>query len=212
MEQEKNEMPRNETIYSESTGIPKEKLEDGLGRHKELLNSLFEKIKDGDIKEIFDAGSGGSSMAILLDYFKNAHIDAVVFPGDQRKIKSVNDRIKSDRYTLNEIDIVKTDVAKKYDLVLAHLLLGEAVTWGNTVEGLLEKLLKIDTRYLVLFDMKEDPSIDFQYLANRLNSNGLEIIAQGEIEKKDPQEYKGSERKAPFIARNYVAYLVHHVK
>lgn len=200
-----------EFVYSEKEGVSKEKLEGGWDRHKELLESLFEKIKDENIKEIFDAGSGGTSMSVTLDYFKDAHIDAVVFPGDQRKIKSVRERVDSDRYTLNELDIAKDKVIKKYDLVLAHLLLGEALTWGNKVEELLERLLEIDSRYFLIFDMKEDTSLDFGYIAERLNSGGLKIIEQGEIAKKEPQEYPGSQKKAPFTARNYVAFLAKKV-
>jgi hypothetical protein len=173
------------------------------GRDKQLLFSMFDRIKDDNIREILDAGSGGTSISMLLEYFEQAHVDAVVFPGDERKIKSVKNRVVSDRYDLRELDIVKQEITKGYDLVLAHLLLGEVTKWGNKFSDLLKRLLEINARYFVILDLKEDPEVDYNYLAEYIkDSNKFELVYQGEIEKEEPQDF------GTFIGKTYIAFLV----
>ncbi|MDR3208513.1 MAG: hypothetical protein LBT45_01545 [Rickettsiales bacterium] len=51
---------------------------------------VFEKTA-GELapRNILDAGSGRTSLALLCEMFPRAKIDAVIFPGDERKRKSV---------------------------------------------------------------------------------------------------------------------------
>ena len=90
---------------------------------------------------------------------------------------------------------------KYYNLVLAHLLLGEATKWGNTVEELIDKLLSIQSNYFIIFDIKEDPTIDYKRLEKRFQQNFI-IIKKEEILKENPQEYDD------FISKTYIAYLL----
>ena len=99
------------------------------------------------------------------------------------------------------MDIVKNHVVKEYDLVLAHLLLGEAEKFGNNFEVLLEKLLEIKTKYLIIIDIKEDPSVDYSYLEREINQK-YKIIAKCEIKKEHPQQFEN------FISKNYVGYVI----
>ena len=172
-----------------------------MNEHVILLSKLFSIINKNSIKNILDAGSGRTSLNDLAEQFPNAKIDAIVYYGDERKKKSIYENVKSRNFELIEKDIVKDTITKKYDLVLAHLLLGEALTWGNTVEELLDNLLNIETKYLIIVDIKEDVSIDYEYLEATINKK-YKIIKKEEIRKEEPQVFKN------FISKNYVGYVV----
>lgn len=169
--------------------------------HYKLLSDLVKDIEKEQINKILDAGSGKTSLNILSDLFPNAQIDGVVFYNDIRKIKSIKENVSNNRYTLIEKDICKDKLDKSYNLVLAHLLLGEATKWGNTVEELTDKLLSIQSNYFVIFDIKEDPTIDYKRLEKRFQQNFI-IIKKEEILKENPQEYDD------FISKTYIAYLL----
>ncbi|MDO5569142.1 MAG: hypothetical protein Q4G04_03430, partial [bacterium] len=141
--------------------------------HYYNLIEVFNKL-DNNIEKILDAGSGKSSLYALTEYYKTC-IDAIVYPGDNRKIDSIKSNINK-QYNLIEIDICKNNITKKYDLVLAHLLLGEAMKWNNKFELLLEKLLNINSKYYIIYDFLEDISIDYNYLENYLLHNNFEIV------------------------------------
>ena len=166
-----------------------------------LLSDLLKEIDKEQITKILDAGSGKTSLTILLNLFPNAQIEAVVFYNDTRKINSIKENVPNNRYTLMEKDICKDKVSKSYDLVLAHLLLGEATKWGNTVEELIDKLLKVQSDYFIIFDIKEDPAIDYKELEKRFQQDFI-IIKKEEIPKKSPQKYED------FISKTYIAYLL----
>jgi len=180
-----------------------EKLIDVSGsEHWAILSGLFAKLDKNEIKHILDAGSGKTSLSCLLTYFDQSQVDAVVFPGDERKISSVRNFVVSDRYKLHEYDICVAPVDGEYDLVLAHLLLGEAAKWGNKFGDLLKKLLDIQSRYFVILDFSEDPNIDYGYLTDYLANNGFELVAQDSIKKQEPQEFDD------FVGQTYVAFLI----
>lgn len=169
--------------------------------HYKLLSDLVKGIEKEQINKILDAGSGKTSLNILSDLFPNAQIDGVVFYNDIRKINSIKENVSNTRYTLIEKDICKDELDKSYNLVLAHLLLGEATKWGNTVEELTDKLLSIQSNYFIIFDIKEDATIDYKRLEKRFQQNFI-IIKKEEILKENPQEYDD------FISKTYIAYLL----
>lgn len=142
---------------------------------QEHFNNLNSIINLKDINNILDSGSGRTSLNYLINTFPKANIDAVVFPGDYRKINSIKENVQG-HYNLTEIDLCKSNISKEYDLVLAHLLLGEATKFNNTFEDLLEKLLKIKSTYYVIYDFKEDNTLDFNYLEQYLEANNFEIL------------------------------------
>ena len=195
--------PKNEVIAPDMIIAIKElesiKLKNS--EHYKLLSDLVKDIEKEQITRILDAGSGKTSLSILLNLFPNAQIDGVVFYNDTRKINSIKENVSNNRYTLIEKDICKDKLNKSYDLVLAHLLLGEATKWGNTVEELTDKLLSIQSDYFIIFDIKEDPTIDSKKLEKRFQQDFV-ILKKEEIVKENPQEYDD------FIARTYVAYLL----
>jgi hypothetical protein len=170
--------------------------------HWLLLSKLLKELDKIAIKEVLDAGSGKTSISILLQYFNNAHIDAIVFPGDYRKINSIKEHIISNRYNLIEKDICSSSIKKQYDLVLAHLLLGEAIKWGNTVEDLLSKLLSIGAKYYIIYDLKEDPSINYNELINYLTLKDYDIIYHDELIKENSVVYND------FTAKTYIGFLI----
>lgn len=180
-----------------------EKLADlNNSEHWFLLSKLFSEIKDIEIKTILDAGSGKTSLSSLLLFFDRSNVDAIIFPGDDRKKESISSNIYSDRYKLVEKNLCKDTITKKYDLVLAHLLLGEASKWENELSVLLEKLLNIDSEYFIIIDFHEDVTIDYNYLEQCLLNKNFKIITKETIEKKEPQIFDN------FVGRTYVGYLI----
>lgn len=171
--------------------------------HYLLLEEMFLRLNKGNILKILDAGSGRTSLDCLISYFDKAMIDAVVYPGDNRKIVSAS-KVESYRISLKEIDICKGTINEKYDLVLAHLLLGEAIKWGNSVKNLLDKLLNIDSKYFIIFDFLEDDCINYNDLEKIFNDN-FKTIYKSQIAKTNPQVFD------TFIGKNYIAYLLEKV-
>lgn len=143
-----------------------------MKEHKENLDKLIEL---DNIENILDAGSGKTSLTYLINKYPKANIDAIVYPGDTRKIDSIKENVVG-KYNLLELDICKANIEKPYDLVLAHLLLGEATKFNNDFKYLVDKLLKINSKYFIIYDFEEDTDIDFEYIKQAVKDNDLEII------------------------------------
>jgi|GEM_PF-1225470 len=180
----------------------KEKYINDNNEHFILLKKLYENIIDKEINEILDCGTGKTSLSSLLDNFKQAKIDAFLYYNDQRKINSVKENIISERINLIERDICKDKTVKKYDLVLAHLLLGESIMWGNTFGTVFNSLINIKTKYLIIVDFKEDKVIDYEMLESYLIKNNYEIITKIEQLKNEPQVFKN------FTGKTYIGYVL----
>ncbi len=170
--------------------------------HYNNLIKMF-KVIDENISDILDAGSGKSSLFTLTDYF-NVKVDAIVFPGDTRKINSIKENVKNN-YNLIELDICKKEITKKYDLVLSHLLLGEALKWNNTFDNLLEKLLNINSKYFIIYDYLEDNNINYNYLENYLLSNNFKLLYKKQFKKNEEQQFD------EFIGKTYICYVIKKV-
>ncbi len=169
-----------------------------MEEHFKNLNE-FQNLEN--IKKVLDAGSGKTSLSYLINKFSNATIDAIVYPGDERKIGTIREKVKGN-YNLMELDFCKEEILKSYDFVLAHLLLGEATKFGNHFQDLLHKLLKIKSPYFLIYDILEDTSIDYNYLEKCFSLNNFEILEKKIFKKSKEQAY------GDFIAKNYVAYLI----
>lgn len=154
-----------------------------------------------NITKILDAGSGRTSLGYLTSRYPKIKVDAIVYPGDIRKINSIKENIKGN-YNLVELDLCSSVPELDYDLVLAHLLLGEAVKFGNCFQDLLRKLLNIKSTYYIIYDFLEDLSIDYNYLENYLNSNGYKIINKLIFAKEQAQQFN------EFVGKNYIGYLI----
>lgn len=61
--------------------------------HKIILSQLLSHIPKLQIMNVLDAGSGITSFGIILSCLKNISVDAVVYPGDLRKINSIRNTI-----------------------------------------------------------------------------------------------------------------------
>lgn len=170
--------------------------------HWTFLKKFFIKLNKNEIKSILDAGSGKTSLNSLLLYFNNSHIDAVIFPGDDRKKNPIELNIISDRYKLMEKDLCLDNIYQTYDLVLAHLLLGEAIKWGNTFEGVLKSLLNIKGKYFIIVDLLEDNTIDYNLLEEYLLNNNFKIIM------KKTTKRKKSVPIGNFVSKTFIGYLI----
>lgn len=138
---------------------------------KEILDSLFEKI-EGKKEKILDLGSGRTSIFYLTDKFKNITIKGVIYPGDLRKIEPIKECVENENYKIIESDIKDLDSSENYDVVLAHLFLGEAEKFaGNKFEEVLDNLFKIKTKYLVLVNLVRD-NINYNLLLKKISHMG----------------------------------------
>ncbi len=167
----------------------------------EHINNLNQILKLNDINEVLDCGSGKTSLTFLIDRYGYANIDAIVYPGDNRKIDSIKANVKG-KYNLIEMDICKDKPNKKYDLILAHLLLGEATKFGNKSEDMIDKLLNIETKYVLILDFLEDTSINYDYLYNAIKEKGYKILDEKEFKKREEQVFDD------FIGKTYKAILI----
>jgi|SRR3989339_1685604 len=140
-------------------------------KQKELLDSLFQGI-EGEVKEVLDLGSGRTSIFYLADRYPGLTIKGVIYPGDTRKIDPIKECVKNPNYELIESDIKDLNPNTQYDIVLAHLLLGEAEKFGgNRFEEILNKLFDIKTRYLVLVNLFRD-NVNYNLLLTKIADKG----------------------------------------
>ena len=117
--------------------------------HLTILRKLLSDLSIADTSHILDAGSGKTSLSAIISCFPKASVDAIVYPGDERKLKTIRN-MQSDKVNVAERDICDTPVPAHYDLVVAHLLLGEASKFGNAFQDLLQNLFSIQSRYTSL--------------------------------------------------------------
>ncbi len=172
--------------------------------HRIILNLFLSQLEGADINSILDCGSGKTSLGILSSRFDNIVIDAIVYPGDLRKINSIKSTgLNQDKYNLIEWDICKEPVKTHYDLAVSHLLLGEAAKFGNPFEDLFLSLVSVCTKYLIVIDYLEDTSINYNFMERYFEDNNYEIIDKVIIENKEPQDFTG------FTGYHNVGYLLH---
>ena len=132
--------------------------------HDKIVKKMIKLVDYAQFKKIIDAGSGKTSASILLKYFPKAQVDAIVYPGDNRKKNPLENAIGSDRLEIVEADICKSCFRKKYELCLAHLTLGEAHNFGNHFSDLFHQIMDIKARYYLIVDIMEDPAVHFRYM------------------------------------------------
>jgi len=163
-------------------------------KQKELLDNLFEKIGLNNIKNVLDVGSGRTSIGYLTDRFKDLMITGVVHPDDEQRIQKIKDSIINQNYEILRTDINDLNKDQNFDIILAHLFLGEATKFsGNNFENILENLLAIKTKYLILVNVSYDDAISYFYLLKRIAQCG-EIVGLGyapSSEDNDPREKFG---------------------
>lgn len=157
--------------------------------HRIILEKLLKSLKDQEIVRILDAGSGRTSLKEIMTVFPDRQVDAVVYPGDDRKLKSIEPYL-TEQVRVLERDICKSSFEEPYDLVVAHLLLGEAGKFGNTFENILTSLLAIDSVYFILIDYVEDPAVDEKAVREFCALNSYEMIEQINEECLEPQVWE----------------------
>ncbi len=179
--------------------------------HDRVFKTLIGKLKYENIKKVVDAGSGVTSASILLKYFKTATVDAVIYPGDNRKKNPLENEIGSDRLSVVELDLTKSCLRKKYDFCLALLTLGEALNFGNSFENLFHRIMDIKARYFVLYDIWEDPCVHFRYIEQYLKEKGFKILTKRKFRNPHPEHYpkvKYDKYKLEFDSKHYMGYLI----
>jgi hypothetical protein len=182
--------------------------------HDKIVKTMVKKWDCSLIKKVLDAGSGKTSASILLKYFPQAHVDAVVFPGDNRKKHPLENAIGSDRLEIVETNLCTACIRKKYDVCLAHLLLGEAHNFGNHFSDLFHQLMDIKAKYFLIVDILEDPAVHYRYMEQFFKEKGFKIIKKKKFKNPNPEHYpkvKCDKYKLEFDSKHYVAYLIERV-
>ncbi|MBD5139701.1 MAG: hypothetical protein HDT24_10365 [Ruminococcus sp.] len=159
--------------------------------HRIILNDFLELIKREDITSILDAGSGRTSLSIIVNSFPNTPVDAVVYPGDIRKISSIKEIAEhNENISVVEKDICGDTVAKAYDIIIAHLLLGEAAKFGNSFEALLEKVITMKYKYLIIIDYLEDPAVNENGIMKMCEKYDLIVVRKSLFTNQEPQVFE----------------------
>jgi trans-aconitate methyltransferase len=140
--------------------------------HERLLTELFEGFEKEKEYRILDAGSGRTSLYFLTNRFPNSRITAIVYPSDRRKSDSISRFVPRENFVLKEVDIRNFGRNEKFDIVLAHLLLGEATLFGNTFDDVLGSLFSMTSEYLVIVDVLEDSDVDYRAILRAIGSKG----------------------------------------
>lgn len=179
--------------------------------HDKIVKKMTRSLNREGFKKIIDAGSGKTSASILLKYFPNATVDAIIFPGDNRKKNPLESAIGSNRLDIVEADICKTCFRRKYDFCLVHLTLGEAHNFGNHFSDLFHQIMDIKSQYFLIVDIFEDPAVHFRYIEQYLKEKGYKILKKKKFRNPNPEHYpkvKVDKYKLEFDSKHYLAYLV----
>jgi hypothetical protein len=154
--------------------------------HITILRELLSELSIADSSRILDAGSGKTSLSTIISCFPKASVDAIVYPGDERKINTIR-KMQSDKVNVVELDICDTPIPAHYDLVVAHLLLGEASKFGNAFQALLQNVLSIQSRYYIIIDYLEDPKVDADAIRTYCDSVDMKVRKYICAENSEPQ-------------------------
>lgn len=175
-----------------------------MRQHLVILNRFLEELENRSIASILDAGSGKTSLSAIVSHFPQAGITAMVYPGDRRKLDTIlpiREQSKADIHML-EKDLCREALPKSYDLVVAHLLLGEAAKFGNQFDVMLERLLGIDFRYLIIIDYLEDPHVDNRQILQACERHGYAVQDKLCLENEAPQVWPD------FTGKHNFGYLI----
>ena len=171
--------------------------------HRIILNDFLNLIKGESIAGILDAGSGRTSLSIITNSFPNTSVDAVVYPGDLRKINSIKEMTSNNKNVrLIEKNICRDTVIKEYDIIVAHLLLGEAAKFGNSYETLLGKVVTMRYRYLIIIDYLEDPAVKENDIIKLCEKYDLMVVYKSYFTNQEPQAWDD------FIGIHNFGYLI----
>ncbi len=183
--------------------------------NKMIYDKITKKMVSGidcaRIKKVIDAGSGKVSASICLKYFPNAELDAIVYPGDNRKKSPLENSIGSNRLEIIEADMCTTCIRKKYDFCMVQLTLGEAHKFGNHFSDLFHQITNIKSKYFLITDILEDPAVHYTYMEYYFKEKGFKILKKKKFKNPAPEQYpkvKYDKYKLSFVSNHFVSYLI----
>ena len=180
--------------------------------HDKIIKTLTNRLNREEVKKIIDAGSGKTSASVLLKYFPNAHVDAIVYPGDNRKKHPLETAIESNRLDVVEMDLCASCIRKKYDLCMVYLTLGEALNFNNIFEKLFHQIMCINSKYFIIVDIFEDPCVHFRFVEQYLKEKEFKIIKKKKFKNPTPEHYPkvkfDNKYKLEFDSKHYLGYLI----
>lgn len=155
---------------------------DEYPKHFKILNDLFFRLPH-HCSNIFDAGSGRTSLYYLCKNYPESQIDALVFPGDKRKLNGIKEDVLFDNYNVIEADIMNFIPELEYDIVLSHLLLGESGKFGRYASiEILKQLLSFPSKYYVVIDIADDPVTNWPAIISLIKSEN-KILSEKRVGK-----------------------------
>ena len=160
---------------------------------KKIFDTLLKNVNKKEIRQILDIGTGRTSLHYLTKTFPKSKVTAMIYPGD-KKLIPIKKCIATKNYNLKEINFIKFRQMEKYDLVFAHLFLGESERFlKNKFENVLNKLFSIKTKYLVIIDVLDDYQIDYRKILKKIASKKILNIyyRAGKIKFTSGKEYNG---------------------
>lgn len=169
--------------------------------HIVILRDFLKMLTSSSITRILDAGSGKTSLSEISAYFPDAQIDAVVYPGDERKLSAIRS-METQRLSTLELDLCNAEFSCAYDLVVAHLLLGEASKFEHTYQNLLERLVSIPAQYFIIIDYLEDPDVDETAIEPLCKTKKLSVVKRICAQNANPQAW------AAFTGTHNFGYLL----
>ncbi len=175
---------------------------------------MTKKLNREEVKKVIDAGSGKTSASLCLKYFQSAEVDAIVYPGDNRKKNPLENAIGSNRLEIIEADICKTCFRRKYDFCMVHLTLGEAHNFGNHFSDLFHQIMDIRAKYFLITDIFDDPAVHYRYVEQYLKEKGFKILKKKKFKNPNPEKYpktKYDKYKLEFISKHFVSYLIERI-
>ena len=183
---------------------------DGSIHHK-ITKRMIKPLKNVYISKIIDAGSGKTSASLMLEFFPTCSVQAVIYPGDNRKKNPLSNAITSKRLEITEADICTAEFKRKYDLCFVHLSLGEALNFGNPFESLFHHIMAIKAKYFLIVDVLEDPCVHYRYIEQWLKEKNYKVILKKIFRNPHPEHYPKvayDKYKLEFDSKHYVAYLI----
>ena len=145
--------------------------------HHDLLSELLKGLSLDAGAAVLDAGSGRTSLWFLTRTYPGSRITALVHPRDERKKAGIRESIGTGGFQLVEADILEYRATSPFDLVLAHLLLGEAEKFGAGAVPVLSALFALPSRYLAIVDILEDPAVDYRALLREAAATTVRHLA-----------------------------------
>ena len=154
-------------------------------------------------KRILYVGSSEYGLDLLYRNYLFSSIDSIIRFDDSAVDKPAK-RNGQCIMRFKKMDLGTDEITIPYDLVFAHLSLGEASKWGEKLDSisLLVKLLSTNTQYIVIYDYKGRDTIDWDKVEAGIAGHRYSTVLKSEIKIEDPKESCGKTGLMYFLEKD----------